>query len=90
MTPLARVVSCALLGLGLGGLHLVLLHYNVKRCLENRADRSALLFGVARLAVIALGWVLLARFGGAPGLLAAFLGFLVARAIVIVHFRSVS
>lgn len=90
MMALARLLSCALLGLGLGGLHLALLHWNVKRFLERRAARSALLLGIVRLVAVALGWVLLARFGGAPGLLAAFLGFLVARAVMTAHVGSAS
>jgi len=69
-------------GLVLGTAHVLSLRRNVRAYIEGGARQHAIALHLARLAVIAIAWLVVARLGGAVGLLAAFAGFIVARPLV--------
>jgi hypothetical protein len=58
------------------------LRHNVGLYLRRTAPVVAVLLHLGRLAGLVAGWVLVARVGRAPGLLEAFVGFLISRPIV--------
>ncbi len=84
MTELStwRVLLSGLLGLVLGFAQLLSLRAVVRLYVSGSPGPRTFALQVARLLPIAGAWVLLARRGGARGLLAAFVGFLVARVLV--------
>ncbi len=70
-------------GLVLGVAHFGSLASEVRRYVRGGARAHIVALHVARMLALAGVWVLIARFGRAPGLLAAFVGFLVARRVVV-------
>ncbi len=80
---ISRVLLFGVLGLVLGLAQLLSLRAVVRLYLSGSPGSRTFVLQVARLVPIAGAWVLLARTGGgARGLLAAFVGFLVARVLV--------
>lgn len=67
------------LGIALGLIQLLSLRAVVRRYVEAHSLLAAIALHGARLALIVPAWVVVARSGGAAGLLAAFVGFLIAR-----------
>ncbi len=87
MTALVAAVSYGCLGLGLGLLQFASLRENVRLYVEGRTRARAILLHVVRLALVALGWLGIARWGGAIGLVSGLGGFLVARALLTARIR---
>ena len=82
MMPIAlRAALFALVGLALGLIHFAALYRGVRLHLRTSLGVTTVAFHVARFAMTAGAWVVLARVGGATGLLAALAGFLCARPI---------
>jgi hypothetical protein len=79
---ISRVLLFGVLGLVLGLAQLVSLRAVVRRYVSGSPGPRTFVLQIARLVPIAGAWVLLARMGSARGLLAAFVGFLVARVLV--------
>lgn len=82
MTPLGFGALFAFLGLGLGLLQFVSLYGNLRLYLEPRARQRAIFAHGLRLGVVAFSWFALVHFGGAQGLFASLMGFLLARVLV--------
>jgi hypothetical protein len=74
-----QIAFFGVLGLALGLAQLLSLRAVVRRYVEAHSHLAAIALHAARLVLIVPAWVVVARSGGAPGLLAAFVGFLVAR-----------
>ena len=70
-------------GLVLGVAQFAWLAGDVRRYVRGGARTSAVALHVARMLALAGFWVVIARFGRASGLLAAFVGFLVARSVLV-------
>ncbi len=82
MIPIAlRLLLFAFVGLGLGLVHFAALRRGIRLHLSAGFDASTITFHVARLLLTTALWVGIARAGEAAGLLAALVGFLVARPI---------
>jgi hypothetical protein len=86
MTTVAHLAFFAALGLSLGLAQFVSLRRSVRTYVLHGLSRGAVLSHVLRLALVAFAWVVLARLGGAAGLLAALVGFLPARPLVAATF----
>jgi hypothetical protein len=87
LTALFAAVLYGSLGLGLGILQFASLRENVRLYVEGCTRARAVLLHVARLAFAALGWLGLARLGGALALVSGLVGFLVARAVLTARIR---
>jgi hypothetical protein len=87
--PVAQVIAFGLTGLALGAAQLLSLRSIVRRYVAGRSHARVVILHAARMALIVSAWVVLARFGGARCLLAAFIGFLVARSLVLAATRRV-
>jgi hypothetical protein len=75
----SQIALFGVLGVALGLVQLLSLRAVVRRYVEAHSHLAAIALHAGRLALIVPAWVVLARCGGAPGLLAAFVGFLIAR-----------
>jgi hypothetical protein len=76
------------LGVALALAQLLSLRAVVRRYVEPHSHLKAIALHAARLALIVPAWVVIARAGGAPGLLAAFVGFLIARPLYLYRARK--
>lgn len=88
---IARVLSLGLfggLGLLIGLAHFATLARAVRRHVGEGSRATAFALHVARMVAVVGTWVLIARLAQAPGLLAAFVGFLIARPIAVARHRA--
>lgn len=89
MTALVvRAALFALVGLALGLVHFAALHRGLRLHLRDAFGLRAVAFHLARFAVTAAAWVVLARAGSAIGLLAALAGFVGARPLATRPWRT--
>ncbi len=77
-----------LIGLVLGVAQLLSLRTVVRRYVAERSGARAIGLHVGRTAAIVVLWVIVGRLGGALGVLAAFVGFLLARPLVMARLRK--
>ncbi|HTZ78815.1 MAG TPA: ATP synthase subunit I [Stellaceae bacterium] len=82
MTTLLPLGGYAVLGVAMGALHLGLLRLNTDLYLGDRGWWQPVALHFARMAAVVVGFVAVAT-GGAGAVLAAFAGFLLARALLI-------
>jgi len=75
------------LGLGLGSGQFLSLHAIVRGYVAGRSHPRVFVLHAVRVALIASAWVAITRIGGARSLLAAFVGFLISRPLVMVCTR---
>jgi hypothetical protein len=78
-----RLGVFTVVGALLGAAQFASLRSNVERYIRGDSRGSAISFHLLRLLGFAAGWVLVARFGRAPGLLSALVGFLLSRSIAL-------
>lgn len=80
--PISHFVVFGVIGIGLGCAHFTALRVNTRLYFEDGARKRAAALHLARMLLVALALVLIARFG-AIALLAAFSGFVIARPLVV-------
>jgi hypothetical protein len=83
-------VLFAFLGAGFALAQLWSLHGIVEGLVGAGPRTRAILLHLARMGLIATAWSGVAWLGGAPGLIAAFVGFLAARPVVMARIRRAS
>jgi hypothetical protein len=77
------LASFAVIGFVIGTAQFASLRRNVARYIGGDARSAAIAFHVVRLLAATAAWIVVARVGRAPGLLAAFVGFLVSRPLFV-------
>lgn len=85
-----RIALFGAAGVLLGLAHFAGLRFNMRLYLMHDRVRAAVGVHALRLAAVGAAWVVLARYGGAAATVAAFVGMLTARQVVMARARRAS